>query len=290
MCNGAGKPGINRKAVVPVKRVEIPCRRGVPNEVVTAETKYVFPKPGIDPKKDRDVRAGLEFILKAPTPQHTYDAGIVAMALEASGGKRFRKKIAECAKFLVSTQKESGIWAYPSGNGDNSNSQYAVLGLRAAVKAGVKVPARTWRAAANHFLDTQNEDGGWPYVPGPTAGTSTSMTAAGLASLLVCLENLEASKDERERILAAIDRGFTILGEKMKIDRDSLYALYGIERAGVLGRRGAMGGKPWYGPGAVSLVEEQDRRGFWTGGYNEAVQTAFAILFLKKFTAPIATK
>ena len=76
----------------------------------------------------------------------------------------------------------------------------------------------------------------------------------------------------------------------MKIDKDSLYALYGIERAGVLGRRGAMGGKPWYAPGAVRLVNEQDRRGFWTGGYNEPVQTAFAILFLKKATTPISSR
>ena len=76
----------------------------------------------------------------------------------------------------------------------------------------------------------------------------------------------------------------------MKIDTDALYSLYGIERAGILGGRGLMAGKPWYVPGAMRLVEEQDRDGHWRGGYIEVVQTAFAILFLKKATAPISSR
>ncbi|MEN8149453.1 MAG: HEAT repeat domain-containing protein [Planctomycetota bacterium] len=283
-------------ALKAIRKEDTPWEYGGHPVGTTALVVLALRASGLDPKKDRDLRAGLEYIVKAPTPQRTYDAGIVAMALEACGGKRFKRKIAACAKWLVENQKDSGIWGYPNGNGDNSNSQYAVLGLRAAAKAGVKVPQRTWRRATDHFLGTQIEDGSWSYVPGPNVSAgSTSMTAAGVASLLVCLENLnpgkgDAEDDERKKILAAIDRGFSALGEKMKIDTDSLYALYGIERAGVLGRRGGMGGKAWYAPGATRLVEEQDRRGFWTGGYNEPVQTAFAILFLKKFTAPIATK
>ena len=76
----------------------------------------------------------------------------------------------------------------------------------------------------------------------------------------------------------------------MKLDKDSLYALYGIERAGVLGQPRLLGGQPWYVPGAKRLIDEQGRDGFWRGQYHEAVDSAFAILFLKKATAPLATR
>ena len=33
--------------------------------------------------KDRDLRAGVEYLIDATLPQHTYDLGIVAMALES---------------------------------------------------------------------------------------------------------------------------------------------------------------------------------------------------------------
>jgi len=116
------------------------------------------------------------------------------------------------------------------------------------------------------------------------------MTSAGVTCLLICLENADLTEEERTELLAVIDGGFTTLGEKMKIDKDSLYALYGIERAGVLGRRSLMGDQPWYVPGAKRLIEEQSRDGHWRPGYNEPVQTSFAILFLKKATAPISSR
>jgi len=241
-------------------------------------------------RKDRALRAGLTYLLKAPVPDKTYDTAIVAMALEAIDRKRFKRHIHRCGKRLIETQMSNGIWGYPTGNGDYSNTQYAVLGLRAAARAGMKVPQRVWRAVLTALYRTKCKDGGWPYVPSPTAGASSSMTSAGITCLLICLENMKLEPEERERLLTEIDAGCTVLGEKMKLDKDTLYALYGIERAGVLGRRAAFGGKPWYVPGAKRLIEEQGRDGFWRRSYNEAVQTSFAILFLKKFTAPIETR
>ena len=38
------------------------------------------------------------------------------------------------------------------------------------------------------------------------------------------------------------------------------------------------------------LIEEQSRDGHWRPGYSEPVQTSFAILFLKKATAPISSR
>jgi HEAT repeat protein len=241
-------------------------------------------------KKDRAMRAGLAYIVKAPVPEKTYETAIVAMALEAVDRKRFKRHILKCGKRLIETQLPEGLWGYPTGAGDHSNTQYAVLGLRAAARSGMKVPPRVWRSVRDHLYRHRCEDGGWSYTPTHLKTSSTSMTAAGISCLLICYENLKLDEAGKTRILKEIDRGCEALGEKMKLDKDTLYALYGIERAGVLGRRGAFGGHPWYVPGAKRLLSEQGRDGFWRRSYNEAVQTSFAILFLKKFTAPIETR
>jgi len=242
---------------------------------------------GVD-RKDPDLRAGVEYLRKATLPKHTYSVALVAMALEAIGGKRYRGRVRECAKQLIETQLDSGLWNYPGLNqGDNSNAQYALLGLRAAARAGVRVPERTWRRACDHFLKTTCPDGGWSYFPTHRQASSSSMTAGGVSSLLICLENMKLDATQRKELVAAIDRGFDALGKKMKIGKDSLYALYGIERAGILGSRLKMAGKEWYAPGVERLIARQTRAGFWQGAYSDEVNTAFAILFLKKATVPL---
>jgi hypothetical protein len=239
----------------------------------------------------RPLGAPIDYVLKQPLPNHTYSVALVAMCLEAIDARRYKRKIHEAGKRLVETQQDGGSWSYPVGRTDNSNAQFAVLGLRAAARAGFKVPKRTWRAAHDYFLGNQNRDGGWSYSAGGAEGASTaSMTAGGVSSLLICGENMSLTEEERTALDAAVDRGFTALGAKMNIGKDRLYTLYGIERAGVLGRRTLIGGKPWYAPGAARLVEEQDRDGSWVGHYDKVVETAFAILFLKKFTVPITTR
>ena len=113
------------------------------------------------------------------------------------------------------------------------------------------------------------------------------MTASGVCCLLICLENLKLDDEDAQVVEAVVEKGYQALGERMKLDKDSLYALYGIERAGVLGGRSTMAGKPWYAPGARRLVDEQGRDGLWTGSYEPSVDTAFAILFLKRATVPV---
>lgn len=243
---------------------------------------------GTDPKEPI-FQGALRWLLEQEVPDSTYDASLVAVVLESVGGKKHRAKVTEAAKRLLSGQNASGWWGYPSGAGDHSNTQYALLGLRHAARAGATVPGRVWQAARNHWLTTQADDGGWTYVPQSTRDVSSSaMTAAGVSSLLLCLENGELDDVERKRTEGAVDRGFTALGRLAKLDKDGLYALYGIERAGVLGRRTLFGGVPWYVPGATRIVEEQGRNGLWTGSYDPAVDSAFAILFLKRATAPLA--
>src|SRR6266446_5885514 len=56
-----------------------------------------------------------------------------------------------------------GLIAAPRNGWDNSNSQFAVLGLHSAAHAGVKLPKEVWERVEMHCRETQNADGSWGY-------------------------------------------------------------------------------------------------------------------------------
>ena len=68
--------------------------------------------------------------------------------------------------------------------GDNSNTQYALLGLRACREAHVFVPRATFKKAARWLGKCQNKDGGWGY--GGRGHGYGSMTAGSLGALVIC--------------------------------------------------------------------------------------------------------
>jgi len=72
----------------------------------------------------------------------------------------------ELVKLLEEWQSERGRWSYPMTGGgnardayDNSNTQYALLGLKAASRAGVRAKTSTWMKSLRHFLEAQEDDG-----------------------------------------------------------------------------------------------------------------------------------
>ena len=102
------------------------------------------------------VARGLEF-LEQHVPEETYSAGFALMAWEATLEPRYRPQIELGAANLLEWQRQ-GQWSYPEqpnddgftgwkgmpGGPDLSNTQYAVLGLRAAAHAGVAIPDKLW--------------------------------------------------------------------------------------------------------------------------------------------------
>ncbi|HEY7327848.1 MAG TPA: HEAT repeat domain-containing protein [Gemmataceae bacterium] len=81
------------------------------------------------------------------------------------------------------------------GSGDNSNTQFAALGLWVGRRHGAKIDEAVTRLG-QRFRETQMEDGGWTYVgrlpgmPGqarmyPGMGSTPSMTCAGLLALAI---------------------------------------------------------------------------------------------------------
>src|SRR5262249_12952367 len=65
--------------------------------------------------------------------------------------------------FLVEHQTTSGVWAYPWSHECCSNTQYALLGLRAAHLLGLDVPEKTLVAAAEGVWHFQDGDGAFHY-------------------------------------------------------------------------------------------------------------------------------
>jgi hypothetical protein len=128
-----------------------------------------------------------------PGSHWNYDAGVTLMALATADPEKYLAKIQAIADFIISNQGPDGDWDYAARQtGDTSISQYAILGLWEASRAGARVPARVWDKAAAWHISRQQADGGFSYHPSPprqgfpSAGGSTyTMTVAGTASLLV---------------------------------------------------------------------------------------------------------
>jgi hypothetical protein len=134
----------------------------------------------------------------APTSKHEhgYESGLDAITLETADRDKYRPEIEAIAKYLIGMHSQQGHWNYGDSNtpvgGDTSITQYGILGLWAASRAGVKVPLQTWDKAALWHLKTQRQDGGFCYHPIDQSGQppTIGMTTAGTASLHVCRMHL----------------------------------------------------------------------------------------------------
>jgi hypothetical protein len=162
-------------------------------------------KAGV-PKDSPEMKAALDKIAARVssdgkfnfTSHFNYDGGVTLMALANADAKKYRPQIEAIAKFLIANQGADGDWDYPMrALGDTSISQYAVLGLWEASRAGVNVPRGVWDKAARWHITRQQSDGGFAYHPGGGGGSTHTMTVAGTASLLVARMHLFGSAGDQ---------------------------------------------------------------------------------------------
>ncbi len=157
---------------------------------------------------------------------------------------------------------------------------------------------------------------GFRYVPGTPDPVTGSMTTAGLAGLIICQSELWGSRrftgelrlDTRRAIrdaMAWMQANYDVASNPVERadgaadgpppgfgrrgDVWHLYYLYGLERAGILGRFRYLGPNDWYLDGAEVLLDRQMPQ----GSFGSNVDTCFALLFLKRATsrhaAPVIT-
>ncbi|MCK6484724.1 MAG: DUF4159 domain-containing protein [Phycisphaerae bacterium] len=239
----------------------------------------------------------------------TYNISLKIAALAHADPVRYRDAIHTAAKKLARMQLNNGMWTYSSqdirasvGGGDNSNTQFALYGLHEAARVGAPIEQNVWRRAAAHWERTQRPDGGWTYSPRhqQPAGYG-SMTAAGVASLLICGESLNRSLEGpytdgacarcgRYATNPRLAAGLKWLGRNFDARRNPnhhtyvYYWLYGVERVGMLSGLKQFGTHDWYREGAAYLVRAQRGDGSWNGS---VVDTSFALLFLAKGRRPV---
>ncbi len=82
----------------------------------------------------------------------------------------------------------AGSWTYSDSKrtrpGDNSNTQYALLGLHAASEAGVPVKHEVWELARAYWERARSATAAGPIRPSRPNQTA-SMTCAGISSLII---------------------------------------------------------------------------------------------------------
>jgi hypothetical protein len=267
--------------------------------------------------------------------ESTYQAAVTAIALEALDSQKYSSYIKNCAQFLIDNQCDNGQWDYgkpvelPKANvvntpdvandparkgnttvktsltrrgrgrpeGDNSNTQYALLGLRSCEEAGFKIPFDTWRKALAWWQATQQADGGWNYSPRAAEGSYLGMTEGGLGSVVICMHYLQQTWKSSEGVFKAcgfISTKFSCTDNQAGRHKNEVifqyYHLFAVERAGMLSGREDFGAHKWYVEGGNYLLEQQKGPGFWKSDFtfgNPVTDTCFAILFLRRATRPV---
>lgn len=267
----------------------------------TALALLALLKSGL-PASHPSARRAIEAMRRDP-PQHTYSTAIALMALQAAGDRAHDDWMRDMAHDLIAWQEGNGLWGYPGGGGgDLSNTQFAALGLRAAEQRGIEVPRATWRELRDATMSCrpggrrgvgtgENGRSGFGYFF--DSGSTLSMTAAGVATLLICGEGMDEPLDRRVR--AAVEDGLDWLGRNCPHhgflssgDSWTLYMLYGLERAGAIARVETFADHAWYPEGAAWLLERQGANGGWLGRAESVVDTSFALLFLTRATSKAA--
>jgi len=255
----------------------------------------------------------------------------------ASFDEQVKQGIDSAVAYLWSTQRPDGTWkpvelwqvrgdkpgrtrigkidekdmiAKILGNyvGDNSNSQYGLLGVWAGAKAHLEVPKQYWQLVMQYWVSSQNPDGGWAYRSRNPGDSYASMTVAGLASLYVCVDNLLVGRFAKCGVnpkVRSIEKGLTWLAgniEKVALDSTvpdqkgnekklavDTYYLFGVERVALACGYKRFGKLDWYRAGAKRILGVQRGDGSIPAGAwgRLNVGTAYAVLFLARGRNPV---
>jgi hypothetical protein len=236
----------------------------------------------------------------------TYARGIRATALALLARPEDKAALSRDATYLLQSQID-GAYSYQmmprNGGGssggrgmmrswDNSNSQYGLLGVWSAAEIGAEVNSTYWAAVENHWTRCQLEDGAWDYSGRGGGNGRISMSVAGVASLFVTHDYLDAPRIGgqvgREPFSRALAKGLAYLetGDNA-VNLDGGYTLYGLERAGLASGFKFFGTHDWYRELTAGVIRNQEADGSWGGQMQVEIETAYHLLFLARGRHPI---
>ena len=189
---------------------------------------------------------------------------------------------------------------FSSPRSDNSNTQFAILGLLTAENHDVPME-RAMALIDWRFRNSLTDKGGWNYRP--SWETTPSMTAAALMGLALKHGLLLPNRRDRGRNVTIrdelIQHGFATLNRLLeetfaafvinphRLNKLDLYCLWTVERVAVLYNLRTLGTLEWYPAGVQLLLPLQQENGSWGPGgttclKESCVATSFALLFLKR--------
>ncbi|MCE9594860.1 MAG: terpene cyclase/mutase family protein [Planctomycetes bacterium] len=268
---------------------------------MTALACFTLVKSGVRPK-DEAVARGTAFVERT-TFKSTYSQAVRLLLYDAlRDPNAWRSSARAAVAFLVEHQdRATGGWAYPDGGVDLSNTQFALLGLRAARRLGLEVPNDTLVRAADGLLRYRDGDGRRWWADGggfrywTAREPSGGMTAASLAGLAV-LDQIAEPASEVHALLRkhakTLEASEEWLARRFRVDGNPVGVaswtpgfqfayLWAVERCAGLSARERIGSHDWYSEGAAWLVDQQKPDGGW-GAWTD--DTCFALLFLRKAT------
>jgi hypothetical protein len=253
------------------------------------------------PSDDDAVAKGLAYLRQVESPD-TYVTSLQTLVFCRADAKKDAAIIQRNVDLLLKAaeRKRDGEligWSYRVkgsglGHTDNSNTQFAVMALDAASNAGAKIPDKIWTEIADYFQRCQQPDGGWCYNNPRIAGSTLSMTSAGVSCLAIVARHLKG--DGARAFQKEIDKACNKMSGMLVIkDRQApYYTLHSMARAGKLTGKNEFGatantpGVNWRDVGLKFVLAHQEADGSWKGEgaleNNRVVATSFALLFLSR--------
>lgn len=140
-------------------------------------------KSDVSPEKE-SIKKAFSYLKKLRFKK-TYSAALYLMAIEAKyialskklrtkekkllkkrnyhpfkllANRKQQKRAIKATNFLA-TSVSDGVWGYPEGAGDLSNTQYALLGLFASERMGLKINKKIYYKVIRNFIKSQEKDG-----------------------------------------------------------------------------------------------------------------------------------
>jgi len=250
-------------------------------------------------------------------PKDVASGGAKAKPVSLDADAKEKPKVLN--KIKLSKKKDG-----PAERSDNSNAQYAALGMRACFDAGIVFPKDVVEKCRQYWVANQHpgEKGdakgkpsvasgvgipvgdprGWCYSDGQGSDCGhggnaySSMTAGAIGA--VCIYDYILGKEwKKEKVvldgLAWLDKNWSVkenIGppetSKGATNGWLYYYLYAIERTGMLYDTALIGNHDWYLDGARELLAAQKADGSWDASHfkHPTWDTCFAILFLKRAT------
>ena len=141
------------------------------------------------PADDKVCRRAARSLVRELPDGKVYGAALGVLALLAQDEPGHREIAEKLVEQLVEAQSKNGQWDYTyrarkvKRDGDNSNTQFAVLALAAARAQGIEVPSEPFAKVREFLRGSQNEDGGFGYSDKERSRSYAAMTAGGAMCL-----------------------------------------------------------------------------------------------------------